>query len=205
MGCSRPSPRRGYGWGKGLERSWRKALDGLDAPVEAFFCGTRNHVIAPDLDSSFSLGEGGLTIRTIGSQFNLRRPWLLAGWMDSLGPFELAPELRKHLRTFPPQPAAVEVEPWQLLRPFAYGDRDVVTTVPAELVRGATVEARPHRLQVNRLVCTLDVGERRPVRITVMGPREMFAAACILRRWLGERLQCDVGWSVGDWQMGQGV
>lgn len=211
-----------------LDRAYATAVTQLAAegPLGVYFCATENHVLAPDLDMHVALEDDALHLLTLGTQFDLRRPARIAGYQAphpaGAGPAVIA-ALQAAGRDRVPLPSPPEEE-WQLVRPVpeqtlaamhwwgrrprrdpAVAARALVPTNPRNhsvlrsQVRGEVLRAKPSGLLIEHLVLQLDLGQPRPLQLTVFGLREMWAGALIVRRWLGESLATEIAWSDTAW------
>lgn len=197
--------------------------------LSAYFCATENHVIAPDLDMHIALEDDALHMLALGTQFDLRRPARIGDY-HAPGPIAfmgrnivLAPlqAADRYAVAITPRWA----EDWQLKRPvpaqtmaaprwFARRTRRD-PSVPASVlvpshphnrtvarseVRSGVVNAIPQGAMIARLVVRIDLGQERPLQLTIFGLREMWAGLWILHRWLGDALTINATWNHVAWQ-----
>jgi hypothetical protein len=195
--------------------------------LSTYFCATQNHVIAPDIDMHIALEDDALHLLALGTQFDLIRPARI-GKYHSPAPIQVSPQFMIGLQQaseIESVPMIVDLgEDWQLKRPvpaqamarrgwFARRPRRDPSvpasalvpshphnrTITRSEVRSGVLTAKPQGLMIARLVVQLDLGEKRPLQLTLFGLREMWAGFGILRRWLGDLLEINATWSTGAW------
>jgi hypothetical protein len=213
-----------------LDRTYLQAVVQLESecPLGMYFCATENHVIGPDRDMHVALEDDGLHLLALGTQFDLRRPSRIAAYQAPSpignGGDDVVKALHVSGLEAVPLPSQA-AENWQLVRPIPdqylaaarwFGRRPrrdpsvpARTLVPANprnhtvlrsQVRGGVLKTHAPGLRIEHLVLQLDLGQSRPLQLTIFGLREMWAGVLILRRWLGESLAADVAWSDTAWR-----
>jgi hypothetical protein len=213
-----------------LNRTYAKAVVQLESerPLGMYFCATENHVIGPDRDMHVALEDDGLHLLALGTQFDLRRPSRIAAYHAPTPIGSGGDAIVQALRVSGSEAVhlpSLTAEDWQLVRPIPdqtlaalrwFGQRprrdpsvparDLVPANPhnhsvfRSQVRGGILRANPAGLRIEHLVLQLDLGQQRPLQLTIFGLREMWAGVLILRRWLGDSLAAEVAWSDTAWR-----
>jgi hypothetical protein len=212
-----------------LDRVYRDAVTTLasECLLSTYFCATRNHVIAPDIDMHIALEDNALHLLALGTQFDLIRPARIKKYL-SPAPIQVSPAFMIGLQRdskIDALPITLDLNAdWQMRRPvpaqamartrwFARRPRRDPSvhasalvaghphnrTITRPEVRSGVLNAKGEGLMIARLVVQLDVGEKRPLQLTIFGHREMWAALWILRRWLGDALAVNAAWSTRAW------
>jgi hypothetical protein len=211
-----------------LDRTYATAVSQLasERSLGTYFCATENRVIGPDRDMHVALEDDGLHLLVLGTQFDLRRPSRIAAYHApsplGVGGDDVPRALRVAGLESVPLPRSLE--DWQLVRPVADQELAAVRwfgrrprrdpsvaaralvpgnprnrSIPRASVRGGMLQANPAGLRIEHLMLQLDLGQQRPLQLTIFGLREMWAGALILRRWLGDALIAEVAWSDKAW------
>jgi hypothetical protein len=214
---------------KTLDRAYREAVQTLESEclLSTYFCATENHVIAPDIDRHIALEGDALHLLALGTQFDLRRPARIRDYL-SPAPIQVSPKFMIGIQRNPnidSVPLTLQLsEDWQMKRPVRaqvtarsrwFGRRPRRDpSVPASAlvpghpqnrtivrseVRSGVMTAKCEGVMIARLVVQLDVGQKRPLKFTIFGHREMWAGLWTLRKWLGDALTVHAAWSTKAW------